>query len=105
MTPAQMEIFRAATDIRPGHECAAFEGLREPAADLQAFLDRVPFAAAGEQRLQAKTVAVHFGQTGSIPDPLPALRHRFECDHRDDAGHRAWRANSSPPGAMIIDAK
>ncbi len=46
MTPAQMDTFRAAMNIRPGHEWAAFEGLREPAEDIQAFLDRVPFAAA-----------------------------------------------------------
>jgi pyruvate dehydrogenase E1 component len=58
MTPAQMETFRTAMNIRPGHEWGAFEGLREPAAEIQAFLDRVPFAAAGERRLQAARVAV-----------------------------------------------
>ena len=39
MTPAQMETFRAAMNIRPGHEWAPFEGLRLPQADIQAFLD------------------------------------------------------------------
>ncbi len=58
MTPAQMETFRAAMNIRPGQEWAAFEGLREPAENIQAFLDRVPFAAAGERRLQAARVEV-----------------------------------------------
>jgi pyruvate dehydrogenase E1 component len=43
MTPAQMETFRAAMNIRPGHEWDAFEGLDEPPEKLRAFLDRVPF--------------------------------------------------------------
>jgi pyruvate dehydrogenase E1 component len=58
ITPAQMETFRAAMNIRPGEEWARFEGLRRPAADIQAFLDRVPFASAGERRLQAPRIAV-----------------------------------------------
>jgi pyruvate dehydrogenase E1 component len=45
MTPAQMETFRAAMEVRPGHEWDRFEGLTAPEADLQAFLDHVPFAA------------------------------------------------------------
>ncbi len=58
MTPAQMETFRAAMNIRPGQEWAPFEGLRRPPDDIQAFLDGVPFAAAGERRLQAPRIAV-----------------------------------------------
>ena len=58
MTPAQMESFRAAMNIRPGHEWDAFEGLREPAENIQAFLGRVPFAAGGERRLRAPPVEV-----------------------------------------------
>jgi pyruvate dehydrogenase E1 component len=58
MTPAQMETFRAAMNIRAGEEWAPFEGLRLPAADIQAFLDRVPFASGGERRLQATRIAV-----------------------------------------------
>ena len=45
MTPAQMEALRAAMNVRPGHEWDAFEGLRIAPAQLQGFLDRVPFAA------------------------------------------------------------
>ncbi len=63
MTPAQMETFRAAMNIRPGHEWDAFEGLHEPPEKLRAFLSRVPFAAAGERRLHAQRIAV--------PDELP----------------------------------
>lgn len=58
MTPAQMETFRAAMRVRPGHEWDRFEGLELPADTLQAFLDRVPFAQAGARRLKAAPVAV-----------------------------------------------
>ncbi len=44
MTPAQMETFRAAMQVRPGHEWDKFEGLKPPVEKLQSFLDRVPFA-------------------------------------------------------------
>ena len=63
MTPAQMETFRAAMNIRPGHEWDAFEGLHEPPEKLRAFLSRVPFAAGGERRLHAARIGV--------PDELP----------------------------------
>ena len=63
MTPAQMETFRAAMNIRPGHEWDAFEGLREPPEKLRTFLDRVPFAAGGERRLHAARI--------DVPDELP----------------------------------
>src|SRR5579863_5102605 len=58
MTPSQMETFRAAMNIRPGEEWNLFEGLRQSAQDIQAFLDRVPFARAGERRLQAARIDV-----------------------------------------------
>jgi pyruvate dehydrogenase E1 component len=58
MTPAQMETFRAAMNIRQGHEWDRFEGLRQPEADIQAFLDRVPFAQAETRNLSAARVAV-----------------------------------------------
>jgi pyruvate dehydrogenase E1 component len=58
MTPAQMESFRAAMNIRPGHEWDRFEGLSVSAQDIEAFLGRVPFASAGERRLQAARIEV-----------------------------------------------
>ena len=58
MTPAQMESFRAAINIRPGHEWDPFEGLRPPADDIQRFLDQVPFAAGGVRRFKAPPIAV-----------------------------------------------
>jgi pyruvate dehydrogenase E1 component len=58
MTPAQMETFRKVMNIRPGEEWSRFEGLGEPAENIQAFLDRVPFAQAGERRLSAARLDV-----------------------------------------------
>ena len=58
MTPAQMETLRAAMNIRPGQEWDRFEGLQQPAENIQAFLDRVPFARGGERRLQATRIDV-----------------------------------------------
>jgi pyruvate dehydrogenase E1 component len=53
MTPAQMETFRQAMDIRSGHEWDLFEGLRIKPEQVKAFLDKVPFAADGTRRLKA----------------------------------------------------
>ncbi len=47
MTPAQMETFRQAMNIRLGYEWDRFEGLRQKPEALQNFLDGVPFAAGG----------------------------------------------------------
>ena len=63
MTPAQMEEFRKAMNVRPGHEWDKFEGLSLPESELQTFLDRVPFAAAGTRRLKAPAI--------DVPDELP----------------------------------
>ena len=58
MTPAQMEIFRAAMGVRAGHEWERFEGLAFAAEDLQAFLDCVPFAARAQAQERARQFAV-----------------------------------------------
>jgi pyruvate dehydrogenase E1 component len=57
MTPAQMETFRQAMNIRAGHEWDRFEGLRQNPEALQSFLDTVPFAAGGSRRLTAPRFA------------------------------------------------
>jgi pyruvate dehydrogenase E1 component len=57
MTAAQMEGFRQAMNIRPGHEWDRFEGLSEDPERLQRFLDEVPFAPGGERRLGASRFA------------------------------------------------
>jgi len=62
MTPAQMDTFRNANNVRPGHEWDRFEGLQN-AKEIEAFLANVPFAAAGARRLKAPPIVV--------PDALP----------------------------------
>jgi pyruvate dehydrogenase E1 component len=57
MTPAQTESVRAAMNIRPGHEWDKFEGLRIAPAELERFLERVPFAA-GARRHEAGRIEV-----------------------------------------------
>jgi pyruvate dehydrogenase E1 component len=64
MTPAQMETFRQANGVKPGHEWDKFEGLSLPAQRLQQFLDKVPFAAASARRLKAPEI--------DVPSELPA---------------------------------
>jgi pyruvate dehydrogenase E1 component len=62
MTPAQIEVFRKANDVREGHEWDRFEGLADVAA-IEAFLARVPRVQGGERQLKAPAIAV--------PDELP----------------------------------
>ncbi len=58
MTPAQTESLRAAMNIRPGHEWDRFEGLSIAPAELQQFLDHVPFAARAPPPPSAPRIAV-----------------------------------------------
>jgi pyruvate dehydrogenase E1 component len=58
MTVKQMETFRDAMNVREGHEWEPFEGLSEPPAALQAFLESVPFAARPAHRSTARRIAV-----------------------------------------------
>src|SRR5690606_12824169 len=50
MTSAQMESFRQAMRVRPGHEWEPFEGLEAEPQALQSFLDAAPFFRAGPRR-------------------------------------------------------
>ena len=52
MTPTQMEKWRAAQNIRPGHEWEKFEGLSQEPAALEAFLADAPFNRDGRRRLE-----------------------------------------------------
>ena len=69
MTPAQMETFRTSMGVRPGCEWDRFEGLASPAAEIENFLARVPFAAAGSRRLCARTIPV----PAQLPVSIPAV--------------------------------
>jgi pyruvate dehydrogenase E1 component len=68
MTPAQMETFRHAMNIRPGHEWDKFEGLAAAPAELEGFLKRVPYAHA-ERRHSAPRIAV----PEQLPVTIPAV--------------------------------
>ncbi len=69
MTVAQMEVFRRAMNVRPGHEWDKFEGLPIAPEHVQAFLDAVPFAARRERRHRAEAFAVPL----ALPPPSQAL--------------------------------
>src|SRR4051794_7798435 len=58
MTPTQMEKWRAAQNIRPGHEWDRFEGLSQQASALEAFLKAAPFNREGRRRLTAPRIEV-----------------------------------------------
>lgn len=58
LTPDQMDAFRAAQTIRPGHEWEPFEGLDLPAEEMAAFLKSVPFFRKGARRHSASPIPV-----------------------------------------------
>ena len=101
MTPAQMEAFRQAMAVRPGHEWDKFEGLALPAEQLQTFLDRVPFAAGKARRLEragdrgAGDSAGHHPAGDGDADRLRRAaqrnrprRQRLRAAHRHDLARR-----------------
>ena len=92
MTPAQMETFRAAMKIRPGHEWDRFEGLSAPEPALQKFLDAVPFAAAGERNLKAPLIEVPGATQRSRSRPRWRRRPASaRCSTRSRAARRRSR--------------
>ncbi|MFK8250222.1 transketolase [Ancylobacter terrae] len=68
MTPAQMESFRTAMKVRPGHEWDRHEGLDVAPAEIDRFLANVPFNARGRRRYAAPTVEV----PAELPRPTQA---------------------------------
>ena len=67
MSKEQIELFRVEMGIRPGHEWDKFEGLAASPEEVQALLDRVPFArklTPEGRSLSAPMIA--------IPEQLPA---------------------------------
>ncbi|TPQ35989.1 transketolase [Bradyrhizobium guangdongense] len=75
MTVAQMEKYRESQNIRPGHEWDKFEGLAQGAAELEAFLARVPFNQDG-RRLTAPTIEVP-AQLAFKPSPQMSTQQGF----------------------------
>jgi pyruvate dehydrogenase E1 component len=63
MTPAQMETFRAAMNVREGCEWDRFEGLQTPESEIENYLAHVPFAQGPSRRLSSPRI--------EIPDEIP----------------------------------
>ncbi|HEV7283766.1 MAG TPA: transketolase, partial [Kaistia sp.] len=64
MNPTQMDAFRTAMNVRPGHEWDNFEGLSEAPEMLQAFLDAVPF-----NKREKAAVSPHIDVPAVLPTP------------------------------------
>ncbi|MCK1401146.1 transketolase [Bradyrhizobium sp. 4] len=75
MTVAQMEKYRDSQNIRPGHEWDKYEGLAQSAAELDAFLARVPFNQDG-RRLTAPVIEVP-SQLAFKPAPQMSTQQGF----------------------------
>ncbi|QQO32446.1 transketolase [Bradyrhizobium diazoefficiens] len=75
MTVAQMEKYRESQNIRPGHEWDKYEGLTQDAAELDAFLARVPFNKDG-RRLTAPVIEVP-QQLALKPSPQMSTQQGF----------------------------
>ncbi|MDE5462375.1 transketolase [Bradyrhizobium sp. CSS354] len=75
MTVAQMEKYRDSQNIRPGHEWDRYEGLAQSAAELDAFLARVPFNQDG-RRLTAPVIEVP-SQLAFKPAPQMSTQQGF----------------------------
>lgn len=58
MTETQMDGFRKALGVRPGHEWDKWEGAKLPAETLQAFVSNAPFFAKGRRRYTSPAVPV-----------------------------------------------
>ena len=76
MTVAQMEKWRGAQNIRPGHEWEKFEGLSQEAAALEALLADAPFNRDGRRRLSAPAIEVP-EQLSFKPSPQMSTQQGF----------------------------
>jgi pyruvate dehydrogenase E1 component len=80
MTKEQMEGFRVAMGIRPGHEWDPFEGLGIPEEELRAFLDATPFArplTPGGRRLVSP--AIHVPAVFTPPRVAEGRKHSTQA--------------------------
>src|SRR5258708_13021953 len=76
MTVTQMEKWRSAQNIRPGHEWEKFEGLSQAPAALQAFLNEAPFNRDGRRRLTAPVIDVP-ERLSFKPSPVMSTQQGF----------------------------
>jgi pyruvate dehydrogenase E1 component len=76
MTPAQLESFRQAMNVREGREWEPFEGIAVPIKSLRDFLAGVPFVQQGRRRFKASVVEVP--QVLAVPaQPLMSTQQGF----------------------------
>jgi pyruvate dehydrogenase E1 component len=80
MNPAQMQAWRTALGIRPGHEWDRLEAASAPAAEIEAFLAKVPFNAWGSDGRRG-----HAGRL-SVPSALSFPPNR-ETSTQTGFGH------------------
>ena len=111
MTPAQMETFRQSMDIRAGHEWEHVRGPARQPEQIEAFLERVPFAQGGPRRLSAPQIPVpdelkvsiqpemstQFG-FGAILNEIGAREDGARRAHRHDVARRDGLDQSRPVG-------
>ena len=77
MNKAQMNTFRAQQGVNQGEEWDKFAGLRLPQAEVQAFLDRVPFNSRGKRTLKAAKIPV---------PPMPVLETKGKAATQNGFG-------------------
>ncbi|MFQ5773234.1 MAG: 1-deoxy-D-xylulose-5-phosphate synthase N-terminal domain-containing protein [Kiloniellaceae bacterium] len=103
MNPAQMAEFKRRHRIPDGAEWDRFAGLELPAETLQAFLDRVPFAARGPQRHTAARVP----KPAQFPQPRGEVMStqegfgRIMADLARDGGALAERIVTTSPDVTV----
>ncbi len=96
MTVAQMEKWRGAQNIRPGHEWDKFEGLSQAPAELEAFLAAAPFNREGRRRLTATSSTFRNSSPSSRRRRCRPSRDLGWCSTNSRAATANWRRGSSP---------
>ena len=103
MNPEQMAAFQRSNGIPEGQEWAPFAGLDLPGDELRAFLERVPFNAAGRRRYRAAPVPV----PAALPVPEGAAASTQEgfgkilADLARDGGPLGERIVTTSPDVTV----
>jgi pyruvate dehydrogenase E1 component len=76
LTPTQLDGFRSAQGVRPGHEWDPMEGLGMPEAEFRDFLSRVPFLQSRTRQLKGRRIPVP-ETLGFTPQPSMSTQQGF----------------------------
>jgi pyruvate dehydrogenase E1 component len=76
LTPSQMEVFRGANEVRPGHEWDPYEGVRLPRAELERAVAAAPFNARGRRRYASPRIEVP-ASLAVAPQPVMSTQQGF----------------------------